>query len=291
MLTQMKSLLASLSLGRSPDARFNLSAAIGSTMLRQLLSSALYFVALWVTTRQLGPHHNGLLVTALLLPQTLYAVLNLGLASSHVYHMSSGTPDAAAMRRVNWTLAGALWGLALLALGLSSDAMIGRYLPGTSKDTALYASLLFPAMLLAAWTVSLIQGARDYATYNKTALTQPFIFCAGVLVLGALEAISVVSVLSCHILSQAALWLASEARVRHYPAAPPGGAAPGGGRGANGGGGLPAPSGYGCPRPAPWPRASRTGTAPRSTRRPHRDSPTCSPVRTRWPTRTSPASA
>ena len=49
----------------------------------------------------------------------VYAVLNLGLASSHVYHMSSGTPDAAAMRRVNWTLAGALWGLALLALGLS----------------------------------------------------------------------------------------------------------------------------------------------------------------------------
>jgi len=224
MLTQMKSLLASLPLGRSPDSRRNLSTAIGSTMLRQMLSSALYFVALWVTTRQLGPHHNGLLVTALLLPQTLYAVLNLGLASSHVYHMSSGTPDAAAMRRVNWILACALWGMAVLALALSSDAMIGRYLPGTSKDTALYASLLFPAMLLAAWTVSLIQGARDYATFNKTALIQPFTFCAGVLVLGASGAISVVSVLSCHILSQASLWLASEVRVRRYPAAPAGGA-------------------------------------------------------------------
>src|SRR5690606_20363657 len=98
------------------------------------------------------------------------------------------------MRRVYWILAGALWGLAMVGLALSSDAMIGRYLPGTRKDTALYASLLFPAMLLAAWTVSLIQGARDYATFNKTALTQPFTFCAGVLVLGAFDAVSVVSV-------------------------------------------------------------------------------------------------
>jgi O-antigen/teichoic acid export membrane protein len=218
MLTQMKSLLASISLGRTPDARFDLSAAIGSTVLRQVLSSALYFVALWVTTRQLGPHHNGLLVTALLLPQTLYAVLNLGLASSHVYYISGGTGKPTTMRRLNWSLALLLWCLAALTLALCSDAALGRYLPGTARETALYASLLFPAMLLAAWTVSMIQGARDYAIYNKTALTQPFTFCTAVLVLGAFDAVSVWSVLACHILSQLTLWLASEARVRRYPA-------------------------------------------------------------------------
>lgn len=217
-MTHMKSLLASLALGRTPDARFDLSAAIGSTLLRQVTSSILYFVALWVTTRQLGAHDNGLLVTALLLPQTLYAFLNLGLGPSHVFHMSSGIGSPRTMRRMNWTLALALWGTAALALLLADDAAISHYLPGTAKRTALYASLLFPMMLLAAWTSALIQGARDYATYNKTALTQPVVFCAGVLALGALQAVSVPAVLACHILSQAALWLASELRVRRYAA-------------------------------------------------------------------------
>ena len=218
MLTHMKSLLASLSLGRTPDARFDLSAAIGSTLLRQVLSSGLYFIALWVTTRQLGPHDNGLLVTALLLPQSLYAFLNLGLGPSHVFHMSSGIGSPRTMRRMNWSLALGLWAAAVLVLALASPEAIGHYLPGTAKQTALYASLLFPMMLLAAWTSSLIQGARDYATYNKTALTQPAVFCAGVLALGAGHAVSVPAVLACHVLSQAALWLVSEWRVRAYAA-------------------------------------------------------------------------
>jgi len=215
-MTHMKSLLASLALGQPPDARFDLAAAIGSTLLRQVTSSMLYFIALWVTTRQLGAHDNGLLVTALLLPQTLYAFLNLGLGPSHVFHMSSGTGSPRTMRRMNWTLALVLWGAAVLALGLADDAAISHYLRGTAKRTALYASLLFPMMLLAAWTSALIQGARDYATYNKTALTQPVVFCAGVVMLGALQAVSVPAVLACHILSQAALWLVSELRVRPY---------------------------------------------------------------------------
>jgi O-antigen/teichoic acid export membrane protein len=221
MPTPMKSLLASLALGRTPDARFDLSAAIGSTLLRQIVSSGLYFVALWVTTRQLGAHDNGLLVTALLLPQTLYAFLNLGLGPSHVFHMSSGIGSPRTMRRMNWSLALALWVAAVLALLLAGDAMITHYLPGTAKRTALYASLLFPTMLLAAWTSALIQGTRDYATYNKTALTQPLVFCAGVLLLGALGAVSVPAVLACHILSQGALWLVGEWRVRRYAAPAP----------------------------------------------------------------------
>lgn len=218
MLTQMKHLLASLSFGRTPDSRFNLSVAIGSTLLRQVVSSGLYFVALWVTTRQLGPHDNGLLVTALLLPQSLYAFLNLGLGPSHVFHMSSGIGSPSGMRRMNWTVALGLWGLVIVSLAAASERFIGHYLHGTAKFTALYASLLFPMMLLAAWTSSLIQGARDYAAYNKTALVQPFAFCMGVLLLGAMHAVTVLAVLTCHIMSQAALWLAGEARVRRYAA-------------------------------------------------------------------------
>jgi O-antigen/teichoic acid export membrane protein len=258
----MKSLLASLALGRTPDARFDLSAAIGSTLLRQIVSSGLYFVALWVTTRQLGAHDNGLLVTALLLPQTLYAFLNLGLGPSHVFHMSSGIGSPRTMRRMNWSLALALWAAAVLALLLAGDATITHYLPGTAKRTALYASLLFPMMLLAAWTSAMIQGARDYATYNKTALTQPVVFCAGVLLLGALGAVSVPAVLACHILSQGALWLVSEWRVRRYAApAPAPGAASGSTAGTVAGTAVGTSAGAPAGAPAGTPAGAAAGTS------------------------------
>ena len=210
----MKNLLTSFSLGTTPDAKLNLSVAIGSTVVRQILSSALYFVALWVTTRHLGPHRNGLLATTMLLPQTLYAFLNLGLGPSHVYHISSGAGSHDRMRHTNWLLAFLLWAVVALALAVSPDGSIAHYLPGIDKQSALYASLLLPAMLLGAWTSALIQGNRDYQAYNKTLLIQPLVFCCAVLLLGASGAISVVSVVSCYLVSQASLWLLCEARLR-----------------------------------------------------------------------------
>jgi O-antigen/teichoic acid export membrane protein len=214
MFTQMKNLLASLSLGRTPDARLNLSVAIGSTVMRQVAASALYFVAMWMTTRQLGPHYNGVLATVMLLPQTLYAFLNLGLGASHVYHLSSGSGNHNVMRRTNWMLALGLWSAVVAVLAASSEQQIGKYLPGIDKTSALYASVLFPLMLLGGWTSSLLQGNRDYQTYNRTLLIQPFVFCASVLACTALNAISVISVLSCSVISQMSLWLLSESKIR-----------------------------------------------------------------------------
>jgi O-antigen/teichoic acid export membrane protein len=218
MLTQMKNLFASLSLGRTPDARLNLSVAIGSTIVRQVLASGLYFVAIWVTARQLGPHENGVLATVLLLPQTLYAFLNLGLGASNVYFLSSGAGNHQSMRNANWILAGALWLAVAAVLAASSDHLVAKYLPGIAKSAALFASLLFPMMLLAAWSSSLIQGKRDYQAYNKTLLVQPSVFCAAVLLLAAAHAITVLSVLSCYIVSQMLLWLLSEAKISRFQA-------------------------------------------------------------------------
>ncbi|MDL2354113.1 MAG: oligosaccharide flippase family protein [Pseudomonadota bacterium] len=214
----MKNFLASLSLGRTPDARLNLSVAIGSTILRQIVASGLYFIAIWITTRQLGPQQNGVLATALLLPQTLYAFLNLGIGPSHVYHLSNGSGNHLRMRNTNWVVASALWLAVVLVLAVSSDAHIARYLPGVQKNAALFASLLFPMMLLAAWSSSLIQGNRDYQAYNKTLLIQPLVFCSGIVLLRMLDAITVVAVLSCYIVSQMSLWLLSEAKISRFGA-------------------------------------------------------------------------
>ncbi|MET0857491.1 MAG: oligosaccharide flippase family protein [Telluria sp.] len=219
----MKNLLAYFSLGRTPDARLDLSVAIGSTVVRQVMSGMLYLLAMWITTRQLGPHQNGLLATVLLLPQTLFAFLNLGLGASHIYHLSSGAGNYQWMRRVNWVLAAVLWLAVIGALALCSEGSIARYLPGTGKDMALFASLLFPMMLLAGWSSSLIQGNRNYQRYNKIMLIQPAVFCAAVVLLLAANAVSVMAILVCYLLSQLSLWLLSEANINKF--SPPGAAA------------------------------------------------------------------
>lgn len=214
MKTTMKNLFAAISLGHSPDSRLNLSATIGATVARQILSGSLYLAAMCITTRTLGPSRNGILVTALLLPQAMYAFLNLGLGASHVYHLSSGGGNPRRMRSVNWILAGLLWMAVALVLAASSEQQIATYLPGIHKGLALYASLLFPLLLLAAWSSSMFRGQRDYSTYNKTLLVHPFVFFVAVAVLGVSGNVNVVSVVTCHIIGQLSLWLMSESRLR-----------------------------------------------------------------------------
>lgn len=217
MIQYLKSILAYLSLGRTPDSKLDLSLAVGSTVLRQTASGALYLIALCITARQLGPAHNGALATVLLFPQMLFAFLNLGLGASHVYHLSGGSGRQDRMRQTNWILAAALWTMVAVVLAISSQHIIASYLPGVEKNLALYASLLFPMMLLAAWSSALIQGNRDYKGYNKIVLIQPSVFCSLVIILSVLNQLTVVSVVSCHIASQASLWLMSEAKVNAVP--------------------------------------------------------------------------
>lgn len=213
MKTTMKSLFAAFALGRSPDSRLNLSAAIGGTVARQILSGGLTLAALAITTRALGPAGNGILVTALLLPQALYAFLNLGVGASHVYHLSSGIGNPRRMRVANWILAVLLWSAVALVVAASSKQQISTYLPGIDKGLALYASLLFPLLLLANWSASMIRGQRDYRAYNRTLLVHPFVFFATVAVLGATGTISVVAVVTAHLMGQLTLCLMSESRL------------------------------------------------------------------------------
>lgn len=212
----MKNLFVNPATGAAPQHRLSLTAAIGSTVARQVFASALYFTSLWVTTRALGPHQNGILTTLLLLPQTLFAFLNLGMGPSHVYHLSSGLGNHGSMRVTNWVLAGGMWAAVAAVLALSSEQSIGRLLPGVGKHDALLASALFPMMLLAAWSSALIQGQRDYRSYNLTLLVQPLVFCGGILGLRACDAITPLTVVGCTVVSQMSLWLSSERRISRF---------------------------------------------------------------------------
>jgi O-antigen/teichoic acid export membrane protein len=192
----------------------NLSAIIGATVARQILSGSLYFAAMCITARTLGPAGNGILATAMLLPQALFAFLNLGMGASHVYHLSSGIGNPRQMRAANWILAILLWMAVALVLAVASEHQIAVYLPGIHKGLALYASLLFPLLLLAGWSSSMIRGQRDYHAYNRTLLVHPFIFFATVAVLGMTGRVNVIAVVTCHLIGQLSLWLMSESRLR-----------------------------------------------------------------------------
>ncbi len=214
MKIMMRGLFAAFSLGRSPDSHLNLSATIGATVARQILSGSLYFAGMCITARMLGPAGNGILATAMLLPQALYAFLNLGMGASHVYHLSSGSGNPRQMRAANWILAVLLWMAVALVLLAGSEQQIARYLPGIHKGLALYASLLFPLLLLAGWSSSMIRGQRDYRAYNRTLLVHPFIFFATVALLGVTGRVDVMAVVTCHLIGQLSLWLMSESRLR-----------------------------------------------------------------------------
>lgn len=177
------------------------------------MTGGLTLAAMAITARALGPAGNGVLATALLLPQALYAFLNLGVGASHVYHLSSGIGNPRRMRAVNWVLAVLLWSAVALVVVASSKQQISTYLPGVDKGLALYASLLFPLLLLAAWSASMIRGQRDYRAYNKTLLVHPFVFFATVAILGATGTLSVTAVVTAHLLGQLSLWMMSEARL------------------------------------------------------------------------------
>jgi O-antigen/teichoic acid export membrane protein len=213
MKTTMKSLFAAFSLGRAPDSRLNLSATIGATVARQILSGCLTLAAMSITTRALGPAGNGILATALLLPQALYAFLNLGMGASHVYYLSSGVGNPRRMRTANWVLAVLLWTVVALVVAASSKQQIATYLRGIDKGLALYASLLFPLLLLAGWSASMIRGQRDYRAYNRTLMVHPLVFFATVAILGATGTVSVVAVVTAHLIGQLSLWLMSESRL------------------------------------------------------------------------------
>lgn len=202
--------------GSTERSRRSLTTAIGSTVARQVFASLLYFGSLWITTRALGPQQNGLLTTLLLLPQTLYAFLNLGIGPSHVYHLSSGQGDCGRMRVTNWVMATGLWVCIALVIAVSNEALIWKILPGVDKPTAIIASLLFPVMLLAAWSSALIQGQRDYRSYNLTLLIQPMVFCLAILALRAADKITPLAVVCCTIFSQLCLWLSSERRINQF---------------------------------------------------------------------------
>lgn len=214
----MKNIPAFFAAASRADTRHGLTVAIGSTVARQIIASALYFAGLWMTTRALGPQQNGVLTTLMLLPQTLFAFLNLGIGPSHVYHLSSGLGNHLGMRVTNWRLAAGLWACVVAILLACSDQSIVRVLPAIDKHQALIASILFPTMLLAAWSSALIQGQRDYRSYNLTLLVQPLMFCAAILVLRAADLITPVAVVCCTILSQCAMWLSSEWRISRFDA-------------------------------------------------------------------------
>lgn len=209
----MKTLLAYFFFKKESGSTLNFSRAIGTTIARQILSSGLQFIALWIITRKLGPEKNGILATALLLPQTLYAFLNFGLGAGHVYFVSQGAGSYRKMRRVNWVLAIVLWLATLMLLVVSTNRSVSTYLPGIEKNLALYASILLPLMLLAAWSSSLIQGSRNYAEYNKSVLVNPVVFSCVIFILYVLDAVTVISVLSSYVISQTASWLWSERKI------------------------------------------------------------------------------
>jgi O-antigen/teichoic acid export membrane protein len=209
----MKSTFTLQTLGRALGVKKNVSLAIGSTVVRQIFSSLLYFISIWIVTRQLGPFENGILATVLLLPQTLYSLFNFGLGASYIYFLSNSEGNYKQMQMINWTLAAFLWALVALIIALSDDSLISQYLPGSKRELVSFSTFLFPFMLLGSWTSSLLLGTRRYEEYNKTLLIQPITFLILTAIFYFQRNLSVFTVLFCYLTSNFSLWILSEIKI------------------------------------------------------------------------------
>ena len=165
-------------------------AAIGPRFAGTLgTSGAIAIVALvsgTVAARVLGPSSRGELAQLLLWPQLFATVGNLGVDVATTYHSA----DASKSARIHG---------AALAIAVAQSAMLVplylAFVPliyhseGVRIDAMLVAPLI-PAYLIGAYSASVLMGRLRLGAFNVIRLAVPGLYCAGVVALAAIDAMT-----------------------------------------------------------------------------------------------------
>lgn len=143
------------------------------TLARQVAGMLLALGLSLLIARVFGPDGNGRYALLVLVAGLLANVLNLGIPAANVYYVARGrVPVAVALRTTLW-----LWA-ALAILGAGMGGLVlglwgARAFPGTPTASLFVGLAVFPATLLQALLVSLLQARQDFARYNRAVLAAP----------------------------------------------------------------------------------------------------------------------
>lgn len=146
---------------------------MGTTFSRQVGVTVFQLLFTMLLARYLGKENYGFYALALMLPQLLMKVLNMGMGPSIVFYLARDELSlATAFRRVL-----AATGI-LTVLGLSLEIIIiqvfgARVFPDVPPSALLYAGILFPVLLLQELLPNLLLGIQRFKEYNLSYVVFP----------------------------------------------------------------------------------------------------------------------
>lgn len=145
----------------------------GITLGRQYAGALMQLGVILLIARELGPEGAGGYAVALLVPQILSQLLNLGMAPANVYFLASRRFDLGQMwpclRDVSITII-----VLGLGVGLTLVSLLGKAaFPGIELALLTLALGIFPFSFAVVMVQSLFQAMQDFRTYNLLVLVQP----------------------------------------------------------------------------------------------------------------------
>lgn len=183
---------------------------------RQLFSGLLQLISLAVIARVYGPEGNGMYMVALLVPSTLVAFFNLGIAPSNVYYLGS---RQASLRTV-WYSTLIIY-FAVTVLGLLGGSVIlmlnaDEWFSGVRPTLLWLALLTYPITLLLFFVSGIFQGLQKFRQYNTLLIIQPVLTLYFIFILLLFDFRSVIGLLLAYMLASLIALLWSIIKLRPY---------------------------------------------------------------------------
>jgi O-antigen/teichoic acid export membrane protein len=127
------------------------------------------FIGLGVSillARALGKDSRGILTLALLLPEVLFILINLGIAPATVYFVGRGTHTPEQATHNNIILSGVISVFGLL-FGIIVCFTLAKFLfPGVPQNILLISLPILPLTMVMAFLNAIFQGLQDFRTFN-----------------------------------------------------------------------------------------------------------------------------
>lgn len=148
---------------------------MGTTFTRQVGVTAFQLLFTMLLARYLGKENYGFYALALMLPQLLMKVLNMGMGPSLVYYLARDEISfAMGFRRI---LSATLW---LTIIGLILENVVIHFfgekiLPGVPSEVLFVAAFLFPILLLQELLPNLLLGIQKFKEYNLSYAVFPLV--------------------------------------------------------------------------------------------------------------------
>lgn len=157
------------------DTKKRLAFNMGTTFSRQVGVTAFQLLFTMLLARYLGKENYGFYALALMLPQLLMKVLNMGMGPSLVYYLARDELTfATGFRRI---VSATLW---LTIIGLALEFFViyffgEKVLPGVPANVLLVAAFLFPVLLLQELLPNLLLGIQRFKEYNLSYAVFPLV--------------------------------------------------------------------------------------------------------------------